>query len=485
MGTEGKRLMPGQGWVLALTSAASFMVSLDTQVVATALPVIRVHLHASLAALEWTVNAYTLSFAVLLLTGAALGERLGRRRMLAVGIGLFTAASAGCALAPSAGALIAARALQGAGAALVLPLAFALLSAGFAPKHRAWAIGIFSAVTGLAVAAGPVVGGAVAQGIAWEWIFWLNVPIGLVMIPLILTRLTAGARAPASLDPLGLALATGGALGLVWGLIRANSAGWASREIITALVAGVALAGAFIGWELRAAQPMVPLRLFRSRAYSAGNAACLCVFAVLFGLVFFMAQFLQTGLGYGPLGAGLRLVPGWATLALIAPFAGTLIRRFGERVLIAGGLTAFAAAIAWIALIARPGLPYADMVAPLILAGSGVSLAIPPTQSAVMTAVMPADIGKASGTFNMLRQLGGVFGVAICAAVFAANGGYASPAAFTGGFGPAMGACAGLALAGAIASLLIPGRPKPVAVQAELAADDRLRNVSTPGFWPA
>ena len=458
MGTAGKRLAPGQGWVLALTSVASFMVSLDTQVVATALPVIRVHLHASLTALEWTVNAYTLTFAVLLLTGAALGERLGRRRMLAVGTGLFTAASAACALAPNAGALVAARALQGAGAALVLPLALALLSAGFPPQRRAWAIGIFSALTGLAVAAGPIVGGAVAQGIAWQWIFWLNVPIGVVMIPLILTRLTASARVSASLDPLGLVLATGGALGLVWALIRANSVGWASPEIVGALAAGAALAAAFIGWELRAAQPMVPLRLFRSRAYAAGNAACLCVFAVLFGLVFFMAQFLQTGLGYDPLGAGLRLAPGWATLMVIAPFAGTLIRRLGERALIAGGLTAFAGALTWIALIARPGLPYADLVAPLILAGCGVSLAIPPTQSVVMTAVAPADIGKASGTFNMLRQLGGVFGVAICAAVFAAHGGYASAATFTSGFGPAMGACAALALAGATAALVIPRR---------------------------
>src|SRR5579863_8553349 len=179
----------GPRWVLALTSVVSFMVSLDSQVVATALPVIRVHLHASLAALEWTVNAYTLSFAVLLLTGAAVGERLGRRRMLAAGVGLFAAASAACALAPTAGALVAARAVQGAGAALVLPLAFALLSAGFPPHRRAWAIGIFSAVTGLAVAAGPIVGGAVAQGIAWQWIFWLNVPIGAALVPLILTRL--------------------------------------------------------------------------------------------------------------------------------------------------------------------------------------------------------------------------------------------------------------------------------------------------------
>jgi MFS family permease len=317
-------------------------------------------------------------------------------------------------------------------------------------------------VTGLAVAAGPVVGGAVAQGIAWPWIFWLNVPLGTVLVPLAATRLGSATRAPARLDPLGLVLATGGALGIVWALIRASSLGWGSPQIIVTLAAGAALAGGFIGWERRAAHPMVPLRLFRSRAYAAGNAACLCVFAVLFGMVFFMAQFFQTGLGYGPFGAGLRLLPGWGTLVVIAPFAGPLIRRLGERALIAGGLTVFAGSLTWIALTARTGLPYADLVAPLVLAGTGISVAIPPTQSVVMTAVAPADIAKASGTFNMLRQLGGVFGVAICAAVFAAYGSYASPAAFTSGFGPAMGACAGLALAGAVAGLLVPAR-RPVA----------------------
>ena len=197
--------------------------------VATALPAIRVHLHASLAALEWTVNAYTLSFAVLLLTGAAAGEQLGRRRMLAAGAGLFTVASAACALAPNASALIAARAVQGAGAALMLPLALAALSAASPPQRRAWALGIFSSVTGIAVLAGPVVGGAVTQGLAWPWIFWLNVPIGAVLIPLILTRMTATPATPAKLDPVGLLLATGGALGLVWALIRANSIGWAPR----------------------------------------------------------------------------------------------------------------------------------------------------------------------------------------------------------------------------------------------------------------
>jgi EmrB/QacA subfamily drug resistance transporter len=455
-------------WVLALTSVVSFMVSLDSQVVATALPVIRVHLHASLAALEWTVNAYTLSFAVLLLTGAAVGERLGRRRMLAAGVGLFTAASAACALAPNAGALIAARTVQGAGAALMLPIALAALSAAFPPQRRAWALGIFSSVTGIAVLAGPVVGGAVTQGLAWPWIFWLNVPIGAVMIPLILTRMTTTAGTRANLDPVGLFLATGGALGLVWALIRANSIGWASPQTLTTLTAGVLLAVVFVAWELRTANPMLPVRLFGERSFAAGNAAAFTVFAMLLALVFLMAQFLQTGLGFGPLGTGLRLLPGWATLTLIAPFAGTLIARIGERPLISGGLTVAAGGLAWIALIARTGLPYQDLIAPLILAGSGASVAIPATMSAVMTSVPPKAIGQASGTLNMLRQLGGVFGIAICAAVFAARGGYASPADFTRGFGPAMGACAGLALLGAAAALAIPRRRRPSEAEPQL-----------------
>ena len=454
-------------WVLALTSLASLMVSLDTQVVATALPVIRLRLHASLPALEWTVNAYTLSFGVLLLTGAALGERLGRRRMLTVGIGLFCAASAACALSQDAGALIAARAVQGAGAALMLPLALSLLTAAFPPERRAWAIGIFSAVTGLGVMCGPVIGGAVAQAIAWPWIFWLNVPIGLVMIPLVLARIPAGAGRRSALDPVGLLLATGSALGLVWALIRANGIGWLSPEIVTTLAAGLLLGVAFVAWELRAATPMVPMRLFRSRAFAAGNAAGFCMFAVLFGMVFFMAQFLQTGLGFGPLSAGLRLLPGWAMLTVIAPLAGALASRVGMRLLISGGLAVAAIGLTWMALIARTGLPYWQLVPPLIVAGSGVSFAVPATQGAAMTAVPSADIGTASGTFNTLRQLGGVFGVAICAAVFAARGGYTSPAAFVTGFSPAMGACAALAFAGAIAGLFVPGhRSAPAALAA-------------------
>jgi EmrB/QacA subfamily drug resistance transporter len=485
-----------QRWVLALSSVAAMMVSLDIQVVATALPVIRVHLHASLAALEWTVNAYTLSFAVLLLTASALGERLGRRGMLAVGVGLFTAASAACALAPDVGALVAARAVQGAGAALMLPLAMALLSAAFPPERRPWALGIFSSVTGIAVLAGPVLGGAVAQGLAWPWIFWLNIPIGVVLIPLILARMPGqgGERVAPGLDIPGLVLGTAGAIGLVWALIRGGSVGWASPSIVGGLVAGLLLAIVFVGWELRAVQPMLPVRLFALRPVAAGNAAGFAIFAALNGLVFFMAQFLQTGLGYSPLDAGLRLLPGWATLAVIAPFAGPLVARVGIRPLVTGGMTMCAAGLAWIALIGRAGLPYWQLVAPMLLAGCGVSLAMPAAVGAVMRAAPPPMIGKASGTYNTLRQLGGVFGVAICAAVFAARGSYASPARFAAGFGPALGTCAGLAAAAAVAGLFLTGRarsaapPAPassVQPQSETSRNDVTHAHPLPGeAWP-
>ncbi|MFY9929438.1 MAG: MFS transporter, partial [Streptosporangiaceae bacterium] len=286
-----------------------------------------------------------------------------------------------------------------------------------------------------------------------------------------------GAGAGSSLDPGGLILATGGALGLVWALIRANGVGWGSPEIVVTLAAGALLTGAFIAWELRAASPMVPLHLFRSRAFAAGNAAVFAMFGMLISLVFFMAQFLQTGLGYGPLGAGLRLLPGWATLTLIAPFAGMLIGRVGARPLVAGGLALNAAGLAWTAVIARTGLPYWQLVVPLMVAGSGVSLAIPAAASAVMGSVPPPMIGRASGTYNTLRQLGGVFGLAICAAVFAARGGYGSAAAFTNGVGPALGACAGLSFAGAVAGLFLPGRPAAAAPVAT-GGDRALESVS-------
>jgi EmrB/QacA subfamily drug resistance transporter len=450
------------------------MVALDALVVTTALSTIRVDLGASIEQLEWTVNAYNLSFAVLLMTAAAVGDRIGRRRMFAAGLGLFVAASAACALAPDVGWLIAARAVQGVGAAMITPVALALLSANFPAELRGKAMGMFAGITGLAVLGGPVVGGAIAQGAAWQWIFWLNVPIGLAAMPLVLRRIPESYGPRARLDLGGLALVTGAALGIVWGLVRGNQAGWGSVEVVGTLAAGAVLAAGFVAWELRAREPMLPMGFFRSRAFSAGNASVFLLLASLFGAAFFLAQFLQTSLGDGPLDTGLRLMPWTATLFIVAPIAGSLVNRVGERPLVVGGLLLQAIGMASIALMASPAMAYADMVPALVVAGTGVSMAIPATQSVVMGALAPTEAGKASGTYNMVRQLGGVFGIAILVAVFSGAGSYASPQAFTDGFRPALGVTAALALVGALTALGLPGRrsalaPAPPAAVAEAA----------------
>jgi EmrB/QacA subfamily drug resistance transporter len=448
-----------QKWVLGLTSVASLMVALDVLVVSTALGTIRQHLHASIGQLEWTVNAYALSFAVLLMTASAIGDRFGRRRLFAAGLGLFVAASVACALATSIGWLIAARAIQGASGAIVQPLAISLLSAAFPPERRGQAIGIFGGVTGLAVLGGPVVGGAITQGLAWQWVFWLNVPIGLLAIPLVLTRMQESHGPRAKLDIAGLALVTGAALGIVWGLVRANSAGWGSAEVVGALAGGVVMAIAFVLTELRMSEPMLPMRLFRSRSFSSGNAANFLHYGALFSAVFFMAQFQQLALHQSPLHAGLRLVPWTGMVFLVAPLAGRMVDRIGERPFVVVGLLMQAAGLAWVALIARTGLPFAPMIPPLVIAGTGASMAIPAMQNAIMGAVAPSDIGKASGTFSTTRQLGAAFGLAMVVAVFAGAGSYATPASFSAGFGPALGVSAALSLAGAIAGLALRTRP--------------------------
>jgi EmrB/QacA subfamily drug resistance transporter len=445
-------------WVLALTGIGSLMAALDTLVVSTGLSTIRLDLHASVEQLEWTVNAYNLSFAVLLITGAALGDRFGRRKMYAAGLGLFAIASAASALAPNVGTLVAARAVQGAGAALILPLGLALLTAAFPPERRGAAIGIFGAVTGIAVASGPLVGGAIVEGLAWQWIFWINVPIGLAAIPLVLRKLDESFGPDTGLDIPGLALITVGALGIVWGLVRGNQAGWGSAEVVFALAAGALLVAAFIAWERRAREPMLPMQLFRSRAFAAANTAIFFTLASLFGAVFFYAQLLQTGDGFGPLATGLRLLPWTATFITIAPLAGALADRIGERPLMVTGLSLQAAGMAWLALIAEPGMAYSHMIAPFIVAGTGISLAIPSAQTSAVGSVDVEAIGKAAGVNSMMRELGGVFGIALVVAVFASAGSYASAASFVDGFRPAIGVAAGLAFAGALASLALPSR---------------------------
>jgi EmrB/QacA subfamily drug resistance transporter len=447
-----------QRWILALAALAAFMTSLDTLVVTTALSTIRRDLTASVEDLEWTVNAYNLSFAVLLMTAAALGDRFGRRRLLAAGIGLFVLASAACAVAPSVGALIAARAVQGAGAAMVTTLALALVGVAFPPERRGAALGVFFAVNGLAVAGGPLVGGAVTQGIDWTWIFWLNVPIGLVLIPLVLTRIPESRGADTAVDLPGLALVSGGVLGIVWALVRGNTAGWTSAEVLVTLVGGLGLLAAFVRFELRTTAPMLPMRFFRTRAFSAGNASIFCAVGGLFCAVFFMSQFLQAGLGYGPLGAGLRLLPWTATLFFVAPVAGKLVDRFGERPFLVAGPLLQAAGMLWIALIADAAMDYAQLIAPLMVAGAGISMTFPAAQNAVVSAVPEDAIGKAAGTNSTMRELGGVLGIALGVAAFAAAGSYASPADFSDGFVAAIGVSAGLSLLAAVAGAALPSR---------------------------
>lgn len=446
-----------QRWVLGLAALASFMVVLDQLVVATALTAIQRDLGASMADLEWTVNAYTLSFAVLLMTSASLGDRLGRRRLFTVGLAVFALASVACALAPSAGALVAARAVQGVGAAIVMPLALGLLNATFPAERRGWALGIYGSVTGLAVLLGPILGGVLTQGLAWQWIFWVNVPLGLVAIPFVLTRVKESFGPGTALDLSGLLLVTTAAVGLVWGLTRAEAAGWGSVEVTSTLVAGAVLTVLFVLRQARARTPMLPLRLFRSRAFAAGNAVIFLLNAAMTGAIFFTAQYHQVALGAGPLEAGLRLLPWGLVVFLIAPRAGALADRLGERPLVVAGLIFQAAGMAWLALVSTPSASYQALVVPMTLCGIGFTLAIPATTKAVVSTNAPADIGTASGAFTTMRQLGGAFGVAILAAAFSSSGTYASATTFSAGYQPAMAVAAGLALLGAIIATLLPG----------------------------
>ena len=444
-------------WTFAITSIALFMVVLDNLVVSTALPVIRTDLGATIEELEWTVNAYTLTFAVFLLTGAALGDRFGRRRMFIFGLGLFTAASAAAALAPSMDALIAARAVQGIGGAIVTPLTLTILSGAFPAEKRGVALGAWSGIAGLAVAAGPLVGGAVVDGIAWQWIFWLNVPIGLVVLPL--ARMLPESHGPdKALDLPGLALASGGLLGLVWGLVHGNADGWGSTPIVASLTAGVVLLAAFVAWEARTKAPMLPLRFFKDRAFAAANGASLAMYFGMFGSVFLLSQFFQTAQGYSPLEAGLRVLPWTAMPMIVAPIAGALSDRIGGRPFLAGGLALQAIGLGWIAAVSSADVSYSALVGPFILSGIGMGMFFAPVANIVLSAVGVRDEGKASGASNAIREVGGVFGVAVLASIFARTGGYESPAAFSDGLVAATWVGAAVVGVGALVALAVPGK---------------------------
>jgi EmrB/QacA subfamily drug resistance transporter len=447
---------PRLWWTFAITSLALFAFALDRLVVAVALPAIRTDLSAQAADLEWTVNAYTLSFAVLLLTGGALGDRFGRRRMFTIGVAVFTAGSAAAALAPTIGTLVAARALQGVGGALFSPLTLTMLSAVTPSARRGAVLGAWGGIGGLGAALGPLAGGALAGSVGWRAIFWLNVPLGLLLMALGRLRLAETYGPRRKLDLAGVVLGSAGLFGVVWAVIRIGVLGWASTEVPLALGGGVVLLVLFVNWEMRAPTPMLPMRFFRDRVFATGGLASLMMYSALFGALFLITQLLQVGLGATPLQAGLRMLPMAVMPMLLAPVGGIVADRIGFRPLMICGLAMEAIALGWLAAAVTPTVSYGFLVPPLVLAGTGSAVFFAPLASAMLSAVPAEEHGQASGAATAIRELAVVFGVAVLGLVFAGHGGYASRANFVDGFVPAMWLAAGLATVGVLAAVALP-----------------------------
>jgi EmrB/QacA subfamily drug resistance transporter len=451
-------------WTIALTSVAFFMVNLDFLVVITALPRIGRDLGANLDTLQWTINAYSLAWAAAITTAAALGDRFGRRRVFTIGLAVFFLSSAACALAPNGQVLILARVFQGAGAGIIMPLSLTILTSAFPPERRGAMVGIWGGLAGIAVAAGPLIGGAVTQGLSWQWIFWVNVPIGIVALVLALIRLpeSKGVRAP--LDLPGVVLVSTAAVAIIFGLVRGPDVGWSNLQTILSLGLGAVLLVSFVLWELRAASPTIPMDFFRNATFSAANATGFFMIGSLTAAAFLVAQYFQIARGESPLDAGLHVLPWTVTPLVVAPLAGALSDRIGRRPLLVTGTSLQGAGFLLFAAAASSGFQYWPSILALVVAGIGISMALPVAPTAIVSAVAPVNMGKASAVNSMLQRFGSAFGVAVATAVVTANGGLESPAAFTAGFRPALVVVGGLSLLGALSALCVPGRsPRPLA----------------------
>jgi EmrB/QacA subfamily drug resistance transporter len=455
---------PRTRWTLAIVSLALFMVVLDNLIVTVALPSIQRDLGATLQQLEWTVNAYTLAFAVTLIPGAAIGDRFGRKRTFLAGLALFTASSAAAALAPGASELVAARALQGIGGAIVAPLTLTLLAEAFPPERRGAALGIWSGISGLGIALGPLVGGAVVSGLSWQWIFWINVPLGVALLPLAAVFLRESHGEATRLDLPGVGLVTTGLFALVFGLVRGQAEGWTSPLIVGSLSAGAVLLALFVAHERRTEAPMVPLDLFAKRAFAVTNGVSFFMYFGTFGSIFLITQFVQQVMGYAPFDAGVRMLVWTGATAITSPIAGILAERRGPRTLMALGLALQAAALAWLAMASGVDSTNSELAAPFAIAGVGMGLVFAPSASALLSVVAPHRAGQASGTNNAIREVGGVFGVAVMSTIFSGAGGFTSPQAFVDGFHPALWVGAAVVGVGAAVALLLPaGREEAVA----------------------
>ncbi|MDL9981043.1 DHA2 family efflux MFS transporter permease subunit [Microbacterium sp. ASV49] len=471
MSTSSARRVPV--WIAVVAaSLPMFMSTLDNLVVTNALPAMRADLGASIEELQWFVNAFTLAFASFILAAAALGDRIGRRTVFILGIGVFTAGSVLSALSTEPWMVTASRALSGFGAAGIMPLSLTLLAGSVPDRLRPAMIGIWGGVAGLGVALGPLIGGAVVEGWNWQAIFWLNVPVGIVAIPLALFALpnTRGARLP--IDLVGVFLAGLGVLGIVFGLVRGNDAGWDSLEVTGSLVAGAALLIAFVLWERRTPAPLLPLRLFRDRSFTVANIAGLLFSLGMFGSVFILIQYLQVVRGASPLQAGLQTMPWTLAPMFIAPLAGLLAPRVGTRALAVTGLTMQTIALTWMALEMSPTVPYIDLVPAFLLAGVGMALVFAPLSTAVLANMPAADHAKASGTNSTVREVGTALGVAVLTAVFTGAGGQLTPTGYVDAAVPAVLVGAAALGLGAIAALFLPaGRGTSTAPASEADAE--------------
>jgi EmrB/QacA subfamily drug resistance transporter len=433
-----------------------FMATLDNLVVTNALPVLAADLGASIEQLQWFINAYGLSFASLILIAVAVGDRFGRRRMFIAGIAVFTAASVWCALATTPEMLIIARTVQGAGAAAIMPLSLAILAGSVTAAFRPIAIGIWGGVAGLGVALGPLIGGAVVEGLSWHAIFWLNVPVGIIAIPLILWTLRESFGDKVRIDALGLVLAALGVFGIVFGIVRGNEAGWTSPQVLTGLIGGTVLFAAFLAWERRVSEPLLRLDLFRDRSFSVANAVGFTFSLGIFGAIFILIQFLQVVQGKSPLEAGILTMPWTLAPLVVAPITGFIAPRVGTRTLIVLGLSLQTVGLAWIAVVMDPLVAYGQLVPAFVCAGVGMGLVFAPSATAVLVNMREEDHAKASGTNSTLREIGVALGIAVLTAVFTSAGGEFTPDGYTSAAIPAIWTGAGTLLIATVMGMLLP-----------------------------
>jgi EmrB/QacA subfamily drug resistance transporter len=445
---------------LAVVAASlpMFMATLDNLVMTTALPVIRADLGSTVGQLSWFLNAYTLAFATFMLPAATLGDRLGRRRVMVAGLTLFTLASIASALSTSSEALIAARAVQGLGAAAIMPLSLTLLASSVPPAMRAVAIGIWGGVSGLGVALGPVIGGAVVEGVSWQAIFWLNVPVALVALPLLFLAVRESKGTWQRIDLVGTTMLGGAVFLGIWGIVHGNDDGWTSLGVLGPLVLAGLLVPAYVAWARGRSYAVLPLRLFSSRGFSVANVIGLTFTVGMFGTVFLLSQYLQVVQGYSPLEAGLRTLPWTAAPMVVAPLAGALSARTGLRGLLVTGLVLQTASLVWFAWLTEHGSAYGSFVVPLAMAGVGMGLTFAPSATAVLDGLPDSEFAVASSANSTIREFGVAFGIALLVAVFLGNGGQISPTGYDGAIGPALLTGAAAVAVAVVAALFAPGR---------------------------